>query len=149
MRISGPHRCPPPVSRWTTCGPSSRDTESRLSRGARSRNGDWQDDTRAAVPSGAAALRRRLLRGLLCGEDVDHEPQRARRVTLGGGVRAVGEVDRDVELDPAAHLLADQTLIPALDHPALAEREGELGAVRPGRVELLTVDVGDPDVVDG
>ncbi len=39
------------------------------------------------------------------GDDVDHEPQRAGRVT--GGLVGVGEAARNVELDPAADLGAD------------------------------------------
>src|SRR4051812_1775882 len=81
-------------------------------------------------------------------ERVDDEDERRvgrdrRRPSLG----AVGELRGDGELAPAARLDPHETLVPALDHLALAEREVERRAVVPGRVELLAGVVEDADVL--
>src|SRR3954470_12962373 len=62
-------------------------------------------------------------------------------------LRAVGELGRDGQLAATARLDADEPLVPALDHHALAEREVEWLAVVPRGVELLAGVVEDADVL--
>ena len=77
----------------------------------------------APAPGGIPGV---LRAALLRGEQVDHEHERlvgldVRRLAL----RPVGEVARDRELAPPAHLHALQALVPAGDHVAGAELELE------------------------
>ncbi len=62
-------------------------------------------------------------------DEVDDEDQRLVRADhAASAVLAVGQVRRDGELAATAHLHAGDALIPARDHMARAEREGERGA---------------------
>ena len=63
--------------------------------------------------------------------------------------RAVGEVRRDDQLATAADLHPGYALVPAFDHFAGAEREGERFAPAPGRIEFLFGFIADADVLDG
>ncbi len=82
------------------------------------------------------------------GEDVDHEAQ-----CTGGrtaGLSRIRERGRDVQLNPAADLDTDETLVPTLDDLAGADLEGGRtgGRVVPTGVEHLSGVVVHPDVVD-
>src|SRR3954452_8925086 len=62
-------------------------------------------------------------------------------------LRLVGQVRRDDQQAATAWLDADEPLVPARDHHALAEREVERGAVVPRRVELLAALVEHADIL--
>ncbi len=91
-----------------------------------------------AARSGRGGIARR--------DHVHHEAQRASGRT--GGLLGVGERRGDVELNPAAHLHADQALVPALDDLAVPDGEAERLPPVPARVELLAGGVVHPDVLD-
>src|SRR5207302_552074 len=66
--------------------------------------------------------------------------RRVRRDRAREAARAVGEVRRDQQLAAAADLHARDALVPALDHPPLAERERERLPAVARAVELLSVE---------
>src|SRR4051812_1749118 len=89
-------------------------------------------------------------RRLLHAEQVDDEDQRFSGLDdAGRAAGAVAQVRRDGQLAAAAHAHALDTLVPAGDDLAAAEREGEGLAAVPGGVELRAVGVRDAHVVHG
>src|SRR5437868_5929655 len=76
-------------------------------------------------------------RGSADAEEVDHEDERLAGLDGARAAVAVAEVRRDDQLATAADLHARDTLVPAPDDAAGAQRELEGLATVPGRVELL------------
>src|SRR3954451_20349449 len=83
-------------------------------------------------------------------EDVDHEVQRVGALDAGArlALLAVALVGRDREDHPAAHLLADERLVPAGDHRTGPDAEGRRG-LAVALVERLLALVDLAEVVDG
>src|SRR3978361_2178791 len=82
------------------------------------------------------AGRARLLRA----EPLDVEDQRgARRDVVAGAARAIAQIRRDDQRALAADMHGGDALVPALDHLALAEGEGERLVPVERAVELLAL----------